>query len=181
MNIAEFENFLETYEKDIYSFCLYLTQNLQEAEDLYQEVVLFAFERRADISFETNIAEGKNPKSYMLAVAAGKWKNISRKRIRRAKIVPEIPLDPELNIADTNHNKEPGYRLEQKEIQACINRGLNALKEKLRIPLIMYYYDDFSVGEIAKALKVPEGTIKSRLHKGRKTLEKFLEKEGFTN
>ncbi|MCL1997479.1 MAG: RNA polymerase sigma factor [Turicibacter sp.] len=170
MDVTEFEKFLTLYEKDIYNFCLYLARNQQAAEDLYQETMLFAFETRADID---NL---QNPKSYVLAIAAGKWKNSVRKAGRRAEIAPEIPLDSAFNAASPAEN--PTQNLERQELNACIQKGLDTLKEKVRIPLIMHYYEDFSLEEIAAALDIPTGTVKSRLHTGRKILKKFLEKGG---
>ncbi|MCL2014730.1 MAG: RNA polymerase sigma factor [Defluviitaleaceae bacterium] len=168
MDAAEFENFLTLYEKDIYTFCRYLAKNQQAAEDLYQETVLFAFEKRDDID------AARNPKSFLLAVAAGKWKSIVRKASRRANIAPEFPLEP--NIIDTAQT--PAQLLEQKELTANVIAVVNRLNEKLRIPLILHYYNDFSIEEIAAALEIPAGTVKSRLHKARKTLKNLLEKEG---
>ncbi|MCL1987231.1 MAG: RNA polymerase sigma factor [Firmicutes bacterium] len=170
MDVAKFEQFLTLYEKDIYTFCLYLARNQQAAEDLYQETILFAFEKCAEIDFQ------KNPKSYLLAIAAGKWKNAVRKASWRAKIAPELPLDFTLNASDNANDLS--HNLEKQELQTAINKGLNALTEKLRVPLILHYYEDLSIEEIAGILEIPAGTIKSRLHNARKTMKKFLEREG---
>ncbi len=48
----------------------------------------------------------------------------------------------------------------------------NALPDKFRVPLIMYYSAELGIAEIASSLKLPEGTVKSRLHKARKLIKK---------
>lgn len=59
-----------------------------------------------------------------------------------------------------------------------INKSVNGLDKNLYLIVILYYYDDFSIKEIAEILEMPEGTIKSKLSKARSTLRKNLEKEG---
>lgn len=59
-----------------------------------------------------------------------------------------------------------------------INKLVNGLDKNLYLIVILYYYDDFSIKEIAEILEMPEGTIKSKLSKARSTLRKNLEKEG---
>lgn len=52
------------------------------------------------------------------------------------------------------------------------------IEEKLRIPLVLHYIEGYTVRETAKILRIPEGTIKSRLMKGRSTLKIILEEGG---
>ena len=59
-----------------------------------------------------------------------------------------------------------------------INKLVNGLDKNLYLIVILYYYDDFSIKEIAEILEMPEGTIKSKLSKARSNLRKNLEKEG---
>ncbi len=62
-----------------------------------------------------------------------------------------------------------------KERCEAIRTAADKLNDKLRIPLYMYYTADMSVEDIASALKIPQGTVKSRLYKARKTLKNVLE------
>ena len=52
-----------------------------------------------------------------------------------------------------------------------------SLPERLRLPLVMHYAEGMSYAEIAQALRLPQSTIRSRLHKGREELRKELEAE----
>ena len=76
MTREEFEQLVMNTGPDIYSFCLQLARNREEAEELYQETMLAAMERHRKIDTL------QNPKSYLLGIAVGLWKN-RRSRIAR--------------------------------------------------------------------------------------------------
>ena len=83
MTIQELEQFIATYGTDIYSFCVYLTGNRPEAEELYQDTFLKTLE------LLDKIQKDGNPKSYLLSVAIRIWKNRNRKINRRNSIAPQ--------------------------------------------------------------------------------------------
>ena len=185
MDRFEFEEFLEAHERGIYGFCRHLAPDTETAWELYQETALAAFEMRARIDLQNN------PKSFLLAIAAGKWKNMSRKAARRQKIAPEISSDDDtatLNLSNMTSGNfgqcGGGHNPESLTITTQLNesiaRALSEMKDKFRIPLILHYFDDMSTEEIGGILKIPAGTVKSRLHKGRALMKKSLEKEGFS-
>ena len=62
MDAVEFERFLQEYEHDIFSFCRYLTMNNDKANDLYQETVLQAFEKRLANNHTAKFGQGPFPK-----------------------------------------------------------------------------------------------------------------------
>ena len=170
MDVSDFERFLQVHERDLYSFCRYLAMDIHVANDLYQETVLHAFEGIALIDVS------KNPKSYLFSIAVGKWKNFSRKINRRKVVAPEITLETAIWATDGN---EPESLAEQNELKRCIQKCLKNMKDKFRVPLLLFYFDDFPIETIATLCEIPVGTVKSRLHKGRTLLKKNLEKEGF--
>lgn len=91
MTIQELEQFIATYGTDIYSFCVYLTGNRPEAEELYQDTFLKTLE------LLDKIQKDGNPKSYLLSVAIRIWKNRNRKINCRNSIAPmesEEPMEP---------------------------------------------------------------------------------------
>ncbi|MCL2216575.1 MAG: RNA polymerase sigma factor [Defluviitaleaceae bacterium] len=170
MNVLEFERFLEVNGRDVYSFCGYLAGEARD--DLYQETALAAFEMigRLDPS--------QNPKSFLFSIAVGKWKNIRRKAVRRQGIAPESPLEElPANPDRANPPEEAALSNQQREI---IQKALGQIKDKFRVPLILHYFDESPLEAIAKILQIPEGTVKSRLYKGRALLKKALEREGIT-
>lgn len=63
----------------------------------------------------------------------------------------------------------------QKELCRQVQDAVAGLEEKYRIPVFLYYSQQFSTEQIGKILKLPQGTVKSRLYKARKLLKKELE------
>lgn len=67
----------------------------------------------------------------------------------------------------------------QKELIAKVRQIVQALPEKFRVPLILFYLSDCSIEQIAVIIKKPPGTVKSRLFKGRSLIKKRLEDAGY--
>lgn len=69
----------------------------------------------------------------------------------------------------------PENELLKKEETDFVRSAVNRLPDKLKLPVLLYYMEDLPVAQIAFVLKIPVGTVKSRLHFARKLLEKELE------
>lgn len=72
-------------------------------------------------------------------------------------------------------HKAPPVQLPVATENPGLHDALRALDNKFRLPITLYYVEGYSVGEISAMLRVPEGTIKSRLHRGRRALKALLE------
>lgn len=170
MTKPELEICIRDYGKDIYSFCKYLTSNVQEAEDLYQDTFLKAVE------LDEKIDAANNPKSYLLSIALGIWKNRKRKYAWRKRIADVRALtDGQDAAADVPAEQSPErHLLQQEEIQA-VRQAVANLPQRLKVTVLLYYMEGLSVAQIAAVAKIPQGTVKSRLHQARKLLEKELE------
>jgi RNA polymerase sigma factor, sigma-70 family len=96
-----------------------------------------------------------------------------RKKYRKRQ--PQIVFDSERIENDHEDTKStPSKLLEQKELNNSIYQALNKLSADKRMIIVMYEMEERTLEEIAKILKKPLGTIKSRLFHGRKALEKYL-------
>ncbi len=170
MTKTELENCIWEHGKEIYSFCLSLTLNSQEADDLYQDTFLKAMELLHQINY------GHNPKSYLLSVALKLWKNKKRKYAWRNRIANILSLTDEL---DLDAIEPPAFSPEseflKKEESTQVQQAVNRLPEKFKLPILLFYMEDLPLAQIAEVLKIPIGTVKSRLHQGKKLLEKELE------
>ena len=174
MNIIQLEQCIGDYGKELYSFCLYLTGNVQEAEDLYQDTFLKALELRERMDAQYN------PKSYLVSVALRLWKNKKRKyawrmRIAGSRQMIEDWAEDEQAAESENYEGSVEEQILQKEVTLQVRKAVAGLEEKYRIPVYLYYTAQLSVGEISRILKIPEGTVKTRLHKARKLLKTELE------
>ena len=170
MTKTELENCIWEYGKDIYSFCKSITLNLQEADDLYQDTFLKAMELISQIDYE------RNPKSYLLSIALRLWKNRKRKYAWRNRIANVFSLTDELDLDIVKAAAfSPESELLKKEEAHLVREAVGKLPEKLKIPVLLFYMEDLPVAQIAFILKIPVGTVKSRLYQARKLLEKELE------
>ena len=170
MNTTELEDFISLYGSTVYGFCFKLAKNKADADDLYQETFLRAVELCHKID------KDNNPKGFLISVAIKTWKNNQRKYIRRQHIAPTEEFSDELaGISISNIESTPEDIVISNELRITIQNAAETLNDKFRIPLYMYYTAQMSNEDIASALKIPLGTVKSRLYKARKILKDILE------
>lgn len=173
MNKEQLEQCIDAYGTDIYAFCSRITCNRQEADDLYQDTFLKAVELGEKID-DTN-----NPKSYLVSIAMRIWKNKKRKFAWRNRIAESMTLVEEtIREEDINHSEvmcSPEEQILDWELKAQVRQAVEKLDEKYRMSVYLYYTMEFSIEQIAEIMKLPKGTVKSRLHKARKLLKQELE------
>ena len=147
----------------LYKFCRSLTYSKEDAEDLFQETFLKVLQQPNKMQLSVN------PQGFLFSTAIYIWKSTKRKYARRKRIAPEEELDD--GVCGTYNIEETFIA---KEKNRLVRELVEALPEIFRIPIILYYTSEFSVPQIAKTLKLPAGTIKSRLYKARKIVEKGI-------
>lgn len=162
-----FEKYIEKYGKDIYSFCVYLTRNKNDAEDLYQQTFLTAVEK-------DELDGVQNPKSYFISIAVNLWNNQKRKFLWRKKKADIVYFqDDNLEqLADHAQTVEEQV-LRQEEIET-VRKCIVGLPDKMRIVILLYYRENLTIDEIALLLKIPSGTVKSRMHQAKNKIKERL-------
>jgi RNA polymerase sigma-70 factor (ECF subfamily) len=158
-----YSSLVDEYGDSLYKFCRRLTFSKEDAEDLFQESFLNIYVNMAKIS------SSANPKSFLFSTTLYIWKGWKRKYARRKRLAPIGPLD---DTIASGANTEDSF-IEKDEVHT-VRKLVASLPDKYRIPTIMYYTAELAVDEIAAALKLPAGTVKSRLFKSRKLIEKGL-------
>jgi len=156
------ELYLATRQK-AYFTALSITKNEADAQDILQESYLKAYQ---------SLSQLENPAlfvSWLNQIAANKAKNYINKR------KPDSFADYGDDNAmywqeETDASFIPDERLDQKESRALIMQLVSDLPEDQRLVVLMHYYNDMEVADMAKALEVPEGTVKSRLSRARQKL-----------
>lgn len=169
MKLEDIEKLIDEYGNIVYKFCIKISRNKEDAEDLYQQTFLKAVELRK------KIRKDKNPKSFLISIAVKLNSNHVRKALRRNIIAPTINIDEYeyLVIEDNKSNVES--EIINKEIKQEVNLIVSELPDKFKLPVIMYYTVGMSVDEISTVLKIPKGTVKSRLYKARVIIKSELE------
>jgi len=170
MTIQELEMCIYEYGKEIYSFCKHLTCSLQEADDLYQDTFLKAMELKDKIDYQDNV------KSYLLSIALRIWKNRRRKFAWRKRIADVQPAAEEKETTlCISTELLPEEQILDKEKKEAVRHAVDKLPKRLCIVVLLFYMEELSVAQIASILKIPTGTVKSRLYQARKLLKKELE------
>lgn len=159
------EEWMELYgDRLIRVVCLF-TGDYHLAEEITQEVFVKAYN-----SIESFRGES-SPYTWLYRIALNQSKN---QLSRRAKI-RMLPLDRQ----EEDLSAEP---LEDKVVRLTIGGRVRDCISKLpliyREVIILHYYDELKVSEIARVLQQPEGTVKSKLSRGRELLENIIRKEG---
>jgi len=174
LDIEALSELIKLHGKAIYGFCYKLSGNQADADDLYQETFLKAMEVRHKMDVS------QNPKAFLISVAIQLRKNKRRKFAWRQRIAPTAgfneAVDEKIWRAD---EATPEDAVLSHELRSRVQAAADSLNEKLRIPLYMYYTVEMSVAEIATALRIPSGTVKSRLHQARKAMKRILEVESY--
>jgi len=158
---------VDKYHNQVYRFCISLACRREDADDLFQDTFLYAFSHMA------KLVDSENPLSFLISIAAFQWKSRQRRFARRNRIAPSVALD-DGNDVHTVDVEDEFLESEELRVVRCMVREL---PEKLRVPVIMYYMAEMSVANISKALKLPEGTVKSHLFTARNIIKKGLSAE----
>ncbi|MGZ6545590.1 MAG: sigma-70 family RNA polymerase sigma factor [Actinomycetota bacterium] len=169
----------ERFERDVlpllpnlYAAALRMTRNPADAEDLVQDTYLRAF--RGFSGFK----EGTNLKAWLYRILTNSFINTYRKKQRQPQTV-EGPDDiDEWYLFDKlgGRNVEVSAETEvlDKIPDEAVKAALESLPENFRLPVLLADVEGFSYKEIAEIMDTPIGTVMSRLHRGRKALQKAL-------
>jgi len=162
------DELVDSYGKAVYRFCRSLTYTKEDADDLFQETYIKAFGQLS------KICNHDNPQGFLFSVAIYLWKSWKRKYARRSRLAPTAAPD------DTVASDFDVWRKIAAQEEIRLVRELVAdLPEKFRMPIVLFYTAELGVSDIAAALGIPVGTVKSRLHKARNLIEKGLVKNGY--
>ena len=171
---ANFERDALEYSSQLYSAALRMTRNPADAEDLVQETFLKAY--RAYHTF----TEGTNLKAWLYRILTNTYINKYRKQKRRPA---EVDLGDVQDLylyrqIGSEESAEASQSVEQRVldglVESDIKEAVEELPENFRLPVLLADLEGFAYKEIAEILDIPIGTVMSRLHRGRKAMQKRL-------
>jgi RNA polymerase sigma-70 factor (ECF subfamily) len=157
----------------LYAGALRMTRNPADAEDLVQETMLRAY--RSFDRFEP----GTNLKAWLFRIMTNAYINTYRKRQREPLKVSQDDIE-DFDLYQELKNHDPAYSATPESIvldnllDSDITQAIDDLPEQFRMAVILSDLEGFTYAEMAAIMGVPMGTVMSRLHRGRKALQKRL-------
>jgi RNA polymerase sigma-70 factor, ECF subfamily len=169
---ARFEEDVVPLLPQLYSAALRLTRNPSDAEDLVQETLLRGFRGYAGFKAGTNL------RAWMYRILTNTFINRYRQQSRQPTEVELGDLEDMYLYRRLGEGTGAARSAEEEALERFVDDDVKAavesLPEAFRIPVLLADVEGFSYKEIAKIMGVPIGTVMSRLHRGRKALEKAL-------
>lgn len=159
-----FETLLGRYEGKVYRLCCALLRDRTQAEDVAQESLvrvwkaLPRYDGRAALS------------SWIYAIT----RNRCLTALERRRALESLAACGEAPAAETQPDAAQPWDGRAAQLRALIER----LPERSRRVLLLYYYEERSVSEVARMLGCPQGTVKTQLHRARAMLGEMLKRSG---
>ncbi len=174
-----FEAIVLFYQKKVFNIAYRMLGNMEEAKDLAQEVFFSVSESiknlREELKFDAWL------KQITLNHCRNRWKYLKRRHYFNSDSLDD-PIETEDGMMEKftpvseNPDTQPEVAYEKKMVQQLIQKGLLNLKEDQRELIVLRDLQGLSYEEVGKVLNLPDGTIKSRLHRARMDLKEILEK-----
>ena len=172
-DMRAFEALVTEHERFVYHIALKLLNNPHDAEDAAQETFLKAYTSLSHFRGESKFSVWLYRLASNVCIDMLRRKNVGTVSLSAGDGEGE---DVQLDIADTRF--QPETELEKKELRRAINQGLSQLPDNYRQALILRELGGQSYEEIASALQLDLGTVKSRIFRARKKLCAILLSNG---
>lgn len=159
------------YLDSLYATGLRMTRDPRDAEDLVQDTMLTAFR------FFHRFEPGTNCKAWLFKILTNTFINKYRKRVREREVRDVIDQEetPSLMSEDVAAaSKDPEGTLVGRLLSDDVKRALDSVPHDYRMAVVLCDLEEFSYKEIADIMDCPVGTVMSRLHRGRRLLQKAL-------
>ena len=155
MRKEEFEARIIAMQDTLYRVSATLLHQPCDREDAIQECIYRALRKR------DSLRDDRYMQSWVIRILINECYSIHRKARweRPSEKLPEPPPMPGLDA------------------DPAVFRALFSLDEKMRLPMVLHYVEGYPVEEVAKIMRIPTGTVKSRLARGREKVRSEMEKE----
>lgn len=153
-----FDDWVREYQRLLFGIAYWWTGSRTDAEELTQEAFFQAYRSRCSLK------EIEAVKGWLVGILRHCYSQMCRKGYARM----------EISIDEVTENS--GEMSADPQDFLALRQALDRLDEKHRLPLVLFYFQELSYREIAEALKLPLGTVMSRLSRARKVLYETLAK-----
>ncbi len=159
---------VERYQNRLFHSLVHLLGSTEDAQDAAQEAFVNAFEKLGSFRGQSQFYSWLFRIAYNTAVS-------SKRKLRRMSVSLEARRDASgLEPSDGNPTSEPSYAMDVSDRQRLVQQALSELGEEFRMALVLKEMDGMSYEEIADIVKVPLGTVRSRIHRARLELREKL-------
>ena len=173
-NQDAFGQLVLTHQNKVFTLCVHMLGSREEAEDMAQEAFLKAWRSLDGFHGESSFA------TWMHRLTTNLCLDHLRKQTRRQNVAVAVSLDDEEAVfaEPADPGSDPQRELEKRERQRAVEKALRELPEHHRRALVMREVSGLSYQEIADALALDLGTVKSRIARAREALRKRLLEDG---
>lgn len=159
---AAFDQLVERWQQPLMNYAYRLTDDRAAAQDVVQETWMAVIRGLVALRDMTLF------RAWLFRIASHKCQDHWRRNRSRERFVTEVQNQPE---SCSSASGSPGA------VRTDITAAFRRIPPESRVVLDLMYMEDFSVGEIADMLSLPEGTVKSRLFHARKQLRQLMEND----
>ena len=160
-----FGQLVQAYERPVYNLAYRMLGDPAEAEDAAQETFLRAYSKLATYQPERKFV------NWLLSIASHYCIDRLRRKGRAPQLSLDGPLPPQWTVSKS---PRPDQVVSQKEQKERVRQALDTLPADYRAAVVLRYWYGMSYEEIADAMRCSIGTVRSRLHRGRKLLRNRL-------
>lgn len=167
---AAWEEIVLSYSRKIFNLAYRFTSSVEEAEDLTQEVFIRVYKSLSQYDRKRG-----NLSSWLMRIARNLIIDDYRRQQRNPQNAMADTMDKNifhLRTLGSSAQKD----IEMKELCTQVQKGIDKLSSDLRICVILRDIEELSYKEISEILQIPEGTVKSRINRGRIKLAKILKR-----
>ena len=162
---------IDRYQTPLYTLCRKLTSNREDADDLFQDTWVKAMKHIGQCNPERKFS------TWLYTICVNRYRDRYRKRKRWLSRVKEYAStetkDAEMDRVAAQ-GPSPADDAVSEETRSVVREALDGLEDKLRIPMLLFYFREMSLAEVAEILDIPDGTLKNRLFLGRQKLKTVL-------
>jgi RNA polymerase sigma-70 factor (ECF subfamily) len=159
---AAWGEIVSRYKDAVFGLCLGFLRNRADAEDVTHDAFIRAYNNLRRYHLDKRFS------TWMFTIAA----NLCRNRLRYRRNHPVVETPTHLI-----GGSDPATIVAKEDREARVRKALDRLPNAYRAPLVLRFYNDLSYREIGDVLSIPEGTVKTRIHRGKAMLRNLIGEE----
>ena len=172
---AAYQDLVRRYATPAMNFATRMVHDRAAAEDLAQEAFVRAFERLSTYDQQRRFV------SWFFQILHNLTIDYLRRRRPTTFSLDELENNTDLRLLSTSMAVSPEVQAEQAALARAVDTALTLIRTEYREVVVLRYHQDLSVEEIAEALGVPAGTVKTYLYRARKELASILSAQGWAS